>query len=322
MALTSLKKALYDPETAFTDRTLAAMRTLSIYEILSPTYASVPQGKVHEEGMAQWCRAAGPRSIKTDFAMQLFQDVRWSIMNLSIDTHKASILGSEDWRTLPWERFEKDCLQELYDTGFDLAAFLQLVDAALISHDPGLLAQLPMTCFSMMEELDMWQVRTWPEQNMSVWTNMDDSDTDDGQSSYQPSPEMGSLLEATTMIYYWWFKLELNGALMLLQSVQTNTSRESSTFSDDSSPSSGPISYTTTSHYASMVLQSTILTLATDIVRTAPYLLADNTGWVGPQRMAYPLKKSMQQLARARSPVVIEAQAALKTLLERLRPTC
>jgi len=35
-ALTRLKKALYDPETAFQDRTLAAMRTLSIYEVSLP----------------------------------------------------------------------------------------------------------------------------------------------------------------------------------------------------------------------------------------------------------------------------------------------
>ncbi len=33
LALVSLQKALYDPELAFQDRTLAAMRTLSIYEV-------------------------------------------------------------------------------------------------------------------------------------------------------------------------------------------------------------------------------------------------------------------------------------------------
>ena len=33
LALTSLQQALYDPALAFQDRTLAAMRTLSIYEV-------------------------------------------------------------------------------------------------------------------------------------------------------------------------------------------------------------------------------------------------------------------------------------------------
>ena len=96
LALTSLQKALYDPELAFQDRTLAAIRTLSIYEVLSlvllglctltgqqlfaPTFAPVPRGHVHEEGMARWCVAAGPRIIKTEFAMQVFHDVRWCIV--------------------------------------------------------------------------------------------------------------------------------------------------------------------------------------------------------------------------------------------------
>ncbi len=33
--------------------------------------------------MAQWCRAAGPHSINTEFALQIFQDVRWSLVRVS-----------------------------------------------------------------------------------------------------------------------------------------------------------------------------------------------------------------------------------------------
>jgi hypothetical protein len=30
--------------------------------------------------MIQWCQAAGPTNIKTEFALQVFVDVRWSIV--------------------------------------------------------------------------------------------------------------------------------------------------------------------------------------------------------------------------------------------------
>ncbi|KAK5174515.1 uncharacterized protein LTR77_001595 [Saxophila tyrrhenica] len=312
IALTGLKRALYDPDLAFQDRTLAAMRTLSIYEILSPTYSSVPHGKVHEHGMAEWCRAAGPRSIKTDFAMQLFKDVRWTIMNHCIETHKASILGSEEWLTLPWERFEKDSLQKLYDFGFDISTLLQLVDSSLASYDSELLATLPMTCFSLLEGLDLWRDKAWPSQHDSPFELSEDIYADTEKSLHN----LSGMWEATNMIYYWWFKILLNEAL---SSLQTASSRESSIFSDGSSPEN---SQSTVNQYADLALTSNILTLAADIVRASPYLLADNTGWVGPQRLAYPLKAAMKHLARARSPLVLEAQASLKALFGRLKPSC
>ena len=236
-------------------------------------------------------------------------------MTHGIDSHKASILGSEEWLTIPWENFEKDCLQELFDIGFDVAAFLELVDSTLMSRDPGLLAQLPTTCFSILEELDMWRDNNWPSRDASPWS---DSGYGDVDASPPPNDRLtfGSLLEATSMICYWWFKLVLDEAL---SSLQPSTSRESSYFSDDSSAvqDSLPIG-----QYASMALSSNMLTLATDIVRAAPVLLAEDTGWVGPQRMMFPLRAAIQYLGKVRSPVIVEAQTALKSSFARLRPSC
>ena len=98
-ALASLQYALYDPMLAFQDTTLAAIRALSIYEvrrvyeaiyfswflmqlqILVPTFAAVPSGRTHEDGMTQWCLAAGPHRFSTAFAVHVFHDVRWCIVS-------------------------------------------------------------------------------------------------------------------------------------------------------------------------------------------------------------------------------------------------
>ncbi len=233
----------------------------------------------------------------------------------SIDAHKASILGSEEWLTIPWERFEKDALQELFDFGFDITAFLQLVDSTVISHDPGLLAQLPTTCFSIVDELETWRTNTWPSRYESPSSGSEDDSVDSGYTS-SSTPQLSGCLEATCMIYYWWFKLVLNDAL---SSLNATSGREISLFSFDSSPVSG---YPAVSQFAEIALSSNSLTLANNIVNAAPYLLADDTGWVGPQRLMFPLRASIQHLARARSPILLEAQSALKTLFGRLKPTC
>lgn len=233
----------------------------------------------------------------------------------SIDSHKASILGSEEWLTIPWERFEKDALQELFDFGFDVAASLQLVDTTIISHDPGLLAQLPTTCFSLVDELETWRTNTWPSRYESPSSGSEDDSLDNGYTS-SSTPQLSGCLEATCLIYYWWFKLVLNDAL---SSLSGTSSRESPILSFDSILASD---YPPVSQYAEMALSSNSLVLATNIVNAAPVLLADDTGWVGPQRLMFPLRASIQHLARARSPMLLEAQAALKALFGRLTPTC
>ena len=43
-------------------------------------FTSMSAAHVHEAGMTQWLLSAGPRSINTDFALQVFHDVRWCIV--------------------------------------------------------------------------------------------------------------------------------------------------------------------------------------------------------------------------------------------------
>ena len=98
LALASLQYALYDPVLAFQGNTLAAIRALSIYEVrrdvfklmqlltqlqlFIPTFGNRPSPtrRDHETGMTQWCLAAGPQCFSTEFAVHVFEDVRWSIV--------------------------------------------------------------------------------------------------------------------------------------------------------------------------------------------------------------------------------------------------
>ena len=57
--------------------------TLSdVMELFALPFTSINTAHVHEEGMIQWCLAAKPQSINTEFALQVFHDVRWCIVCL------------------------------------------------------------------------------------------------------------------------------------------------------------------------------------------------------------------------------------------------
>jgi hypothetical protein len=325
-ALTALQSALYDPELAFEDRTLAAIRTMSIYEILSPTFSSTPAAKTHEEGMTQWCRAAGPRRIKTDFAMQVFLDVRWAILIHCIQRRRSSILAQAEWLDLPFQGRHKDSLQSLFDIGFEVATVLERLGVDGESDgDPIRL------CGKTLDGLDAWYKMYWgwPE-----WEFLDlDPELDDCSSGELGNgfglPGFTSIWHASNMVYYWWFKLCLCEELVASM-APVNFQGENATDSAHDSAHDSPLS--NNAHVDSpstascpmlqnpQELSANCIMWAINIVLAAPCFLAEDTGWLGPQRYIFPLRSAMIYLGKAQSPFFSKAQFALKSLTDRLRP--
>ena len=65
--------------------------------------------------------------------------------------------------------------------------------------------------------------------------------------------------------------------------------------------------------------------LATDIVASAPYFLAEDTGWLGPQRLFFPLRQVMGYFGKRLPQSLVEfngAKAAFVACINRLRSAC
>lgn len=294
--------------------------------------------------MTQWCLAAGPRCITTEFALQVFLDVRWSIvsasrevsgntlmkeckMNRDIEGRKCSILGDENWRALPWSNFTKDSLHNLFDIGFALAACLEQADLISGNDAPGTysnnLGQLSFSCDSVKNRLVDWYNAFFADRVPPQHLSGSDSNRDmhDRDHSADP-PEFTDLWKATNMVYYWLFKMILNdirphasqqtAGIGDLPSVQHAASASENRLSHivPASPPSGS---------STEQSEDTNLTLATNIVSASSCLLASDTGWLGPQRLFFPLRRAMEYLAQANSPLCADARAAFMSLVKRLR---
>ena len=194
---------------------------------------------------------------------------------------------------MPWRNHTKDSLQQLYDHGFALADLLEQINCCDDIHYADTAAYFSSICLDIMEQVEDWYSRVW------------------GTFDEQTILLMGGLFEATNMVYYWWFKLALNEVLLALY-------LRSSMVLD---PSSTTLS-ASAQDVANASLRRNNIKLASDIVYAAPFFSADNTGWIGPQRMVFPLKRAMLELGKAQSPVFAEAKDVFMRLVKRLRAYC
>ena len=53
-------------------------------QMVSMPFSSISAAHVHESGMTQWCKAAGPQSITSEFGLKVFEDIRWCIVGLLV----------------------------------------------------------------------------------------------------------------------------------------------------------------------------------------------------------------------------------------------
>lgn len=252
-------------------------------------------------------------------------------MGHCLGSRTASVLGNEEWKTVPWQNvaLEKDSLQQLYDIGFDLAAVLERTDVLLQSTTP--LAQenlsaLWQSCLSIFSHLEEWYRQHWPNRSSRVPQN-----TYAEVSSTQTGAQFANFWEATNMVYYWTFKLLLDQNVLALSQLQSQlppsaaSSRSTPTSSRGRAPAAPQntslVTHGLTPSQAEQI-SATSFQLANDVVASAPFLLAEDTGWLGPQRLFFPLRQVMGYYGKIQSPKIAEAKGAFFACLGRLRTTC
>lgn len=158
------------------------------------------------------------------------------------------------------------------------------------------LFDLGFSLAALLEQLDVCSSPQLPEASVSkrallsltcasVQTKLDEWHSTNWSSRDEPS-----LWKATNMVYFWLFKIITNE---VLAATAPERNQQELIFSS--------------------------LELAVEIVSASSFFLADATGWLGPQRLYFPLKKAMALLVQQHSPFAEDAQQAFGRVLGKLR---
>jgi len=252
-----------------------------------------------------------------------------------LDSRKGSVLGREGWKTIPWQNASKDSLHHLFDIGFDLAALLEKLDVHIFNIDlkaePGNMSKVWSACSDTFQLLENWYGRYWAQtiQDRQNVTSEIPEIVNAFDATIQPAHLcFGSFYEASNLAYYWSYKLILNDNIIDL-SGHISRSSNSPTAEPSPSSSSGLVSSKRRTKPVvglndpqSQQVSNECLTLATNILLSAPHFLSVNTGWLGPQRIFFPMQRAMQYLTKARSPLAGQARAAFFQAVSRLRSHC
>ena len=254
-------------------------------------------------------------------------------MTKAIERRRSSVLGNEDWRTRPWRFRHKDFLQHLFDHGFELAALSERSNNLLVEHSeveaiaPSGLADLRATCVGLTKKLDSW----YTEQCIGGKAKSSPGLSVEPGSQNNVFTNFESFEQAVGgAIHYWWFKLDTNNLYTSIQrrleepnpGASPPRGRDSIPIASEYQDLHDRIAANTTSLPSRADLASTSLHLAVNIVRSAPYFLEDDMGWLGPVRLYNPLSHAVDHLRKVESPQLQEAEEALKKLFMRLRSRC
>lgn len=244
-------------------------------------------------------------------------------MSRAIDNRKASVLGSQYWKTTPWQYFAKDSLQQLFDFGFELAALLELAnlikDVAEPAKREDRLEQLSSGHSTLLQSLNQWFGVHWTARmDVALRGRMPDIPNAPGRSRTfaGSSPDFESMWEASNIVFYWYFTLVLNDITLILIEAEYVQSPESVKHgpSQNSEPRSvAPVLSTREE------LSDSSLDLAINILVSRDWFLSGDTGWLGPQRLFFPLKRAMSHLLAVRSPLGLDAREAFFKLIARLK---
>lgn len=154
--LSEFQKALWDPAERREDRTLAAGRALTLYELYEST--SFKGWNSHSKGFASLLQMRGPETLQSPFARQLTESFRSTSMYQSIQNRQASFFSLPEWSSHTYD--SSNILQQLYDIGLELAAFLQDVDRHSES-TASLMSMMWQTLLARSVEFDRKLERWW-----------------------------------------------------------------------------------------------------------------------------------------------------------------
>ncbi|KAI1749439.1 hypothetical protein F4782DRAFT_513189 [Xylaria castorea] len=131
-ALRKLQTTLSVPCGAQNDSTLATCQLLSLFEIFHGADENVLlQGRKwrsHLRGLLALIQTRSPSAYQSGVGHQLFADARYPLLIAAMKERRRFPLNTPEWRTIPWEKEPKSCIDKLYDIMADMCDVLADAD--------------------------------------------------------------------------------------------------------------------------------------------------------------------------------------------------
>ncbi|KAL9079496.1 MAG: hypothetical protein Q9157_001608 [Trypethelium eluteriae] len=212
--LTTLNRALCDPEQAKEDDVLLCVVTLGLLETF------VPSGQfswlMHIKGMERLLELRGPEAHRNPFSRQILQGIRRMLIFGSLNTYIPSILSRPEWKALEWKSdvIQKNTDEDLLNILADCPALFNRRDDlyALFENDQGAAALRLRTSIlnegkGLLEELKTWR-QQWGEGLQDAMSERSDSPSElpslasSSRDPPVPTWEFSGPAAATTMMLY------------------------------------------------------------------------------------------------------------------------
>ncbi|KAI9716410.1 MAG: hypothetical protein M1828_000352 [Chrysothrix sp. TS-e1954] len=296
-ALRELQNALGHDVKMKEDRTLAACRVLTMYELFDST--SFRAWNKHQSGMSHLLENIGPAAFTSPLGRSVIESFRGPAASFqmfqSIQQRQRSFLTSPEWR----DQMKKcqDPQQRLHDVGLQLAGFLedfdQASDSGAIWQDSQTLYQYLSRCAEFDSTLEKFYATLLRDAaGMPLYW--------DGNEGSSPVPEHESLefpnlTTAQTLMIHWALQLIIN---MTVANICKHA-QASNVMSTPSPTTSIANTYMWTGnttlikqmahgHDTNRLRQTAIL-----ITRSMAYCMRDEQGLVGPQRCIFPIRVAL-----------------------------
>ncbi|KAI0456482.1 hypothetical protein F5B21DRAFT_467886 [Xylaria acuta] len=169
-ALRNLQTTLSVPCRAQNDSTLATCQLLSLFEVFHGADENVLlQGRKwrsHLNGLLALIQARSPSAYQSGVGHQLFADGRYPLLIASIKERCRFPLNTPEWRTTPWEKEPKSCMDKLYDIMADMCEILADADEMRCCDDHvqkvTLHVEVLRACQCLDESLQSWLKEAGP----------------------------------------------------------------------------------------------------------------------------------------------------------------
>jgi len=225
-----------------------------------------------------------------------------------IQYRKSSFLGTEEWRSIPWEITPKDIYQKLYDKGFAFGALLEEIDNAdLLTPNTSTSALLAFLnrLSSLNIEMDQWYQELLSKSPSPLyWTTLPRSNTasistgghlqEALESDFTAPIAFPTLRMANITLTYWAIRIILSSTIAVTCGaiLSTNTLLLHGEFSG-SGDLRGMAQQQLSLHSDRIRLE-----YATNIMRSMPYCLSDSMGLLGAQKSLFGLRTALASLRR------------------------
>ena len=228
---------------------------------------------------------------------------------------KASFLGTEEWKTIPWEFSTKDRYQKLLDNAFKLGTLLENMDSTSLkglSEKVRDFATYIRELAGMDMEMDQWLREYLLESSSPLYWEATPTPTP-VSSRTQPSSGVDTeprspvqkfafpdLRTANTLVTHWALRIVLSNTITLtcaaiLSKMPTSQAGVPSAVADMRAKAQFLLSRHGDAFRTEM---------ATNILRSMPYCINDDMGILGPQKSLFPLRVAMFSLRRHPGPLL------------------